>query len=288
MNAFRLLVTGACLAVMTAPALAAPKVQKPAPLPASASAAPVELIEETDGLKINWTTGRVSVSGIGVGGDRGPASYRRTLSSRAALADAYRRLAHSLDLVRVDANTRLKDLAVADDALRTRLSEFVKSAQVLETNHWPDGSTEIVLGADLRGASSLASLIAGVAPADAAATAAAAPAKEVVTAPVPVHATHSSVIVDARGLGAQPALMPQLRDGEGKVIELSGAPSVKYLDEGAEFDKAAGLNPLKLKAGRTQGMLRADLVLADDAAKALKKALVDGKITGETTVIVVI
>ncbi|MFP5501121.1 MAG: hypothetical protein ACLGIN_01440, partial [Candidatus Sericytochromatia bacterium] len=96
MNAFRLLVTGACLALLTTPALAAPAVKKPSPQPAAS--APVELVEDTDGLKVNWTTGRVSVSGIGVGGDRGPVGYRRTLSSRAALADAYRRLANSLDL----------------------------------------------------------------------------------------------------------------------------------------------------------------------------------------------
>lgn len=293
MNAIRLLVTGACLALIATPALAAPAVKKPSPLPTSAANAPVELVEDTEGLKVNWTTGRVSVSGIGVGGDRGPVGYRRTLSSRAALADAYRRLATSLDLVRVDANTRLKDLAVADDALRTRLNEFIKSAQVLETNHWPDGSTEIVLGADLTGDRSLAHLIAGAAPAEAAATAAATPqplpTKEVVTAPVPIRATYSSVIVDARGLGAQPALMPNLRDGEGKVITFGEArPTVKYLDEGAEFDKAAGLNPLKLKANRTQGLLRADLILNEDAAKALKKALVESKVSAETPVILVL
>lgn len=281
----------AALVGAASPALAqSPAVNKPTPVPTLGASAPVELVEEAGALKINWTTGRLSVAGIGVGGDRGAMNYRRTLATRAATADAYRRLAQGLDVVRVDANTRLKDLAVADDALRARLNDFVKSAKVLETNYWPDGSAEVVLGADLRGPGSLMALVAGAAGAEAAATAAAVPApaptKEVVASPVPMRTHYSSLIIDARGLGAQPALLPNLRDAEGKVVAFATKPAVKYLDDGAEMDKATGVNPLKLKASRSEGATRADLVLTPADSRTLKEALLNGKAEGASIVIV--
>jgi hypothetical protein len=278
---------------MPAFAAPAPPVTKPTPYPSTnTTASPVELVEDVEGLKINWTTGRMTISGVGVPGDRGNMTYRRALSSRAAVADAYRRFAGALELVRVDANTRVKDLAVVDDSLRTRLSDFVKGAKVLETNYWPDGSAEVVLGADLKGATSLAGLIAkSAAPASAAPSAVPSPepSKEIVTEPVPIRANHSSLIIEAKGLGAQPAIVPNLRDSDGKIIELtSGRRTVKYLRDGAFLDPAAGLNPLRLSAVRTQGPLRADLVLTPADSKALKDALLNKKVADEAAIIVVL
>jgi hypothetical protein len=257
-------------------------------------------VEDLEGAKLNWSDGRLAVSGIGTPGDRGPLAYRRKLGERAAVADAYRRLAATIDLVRVDGNTRVKDLAVVDDALRAKLNDFVKSAKVLETNFWPDGTAEVVLYVPMRGDRSLVALASGN---TGGATAAASPApsasptatpkpaasKEVVTAPVPIHANFTSIIVDAHGLGAQPALMPQVRDHAGKVIELgtdAAKTSVKYLKEGAELDPAAGVNPLNLRAVRTQGATKADLVLNEDGSDALKAALKDKKLAAGAPILV--
>ena len=339
----------ALVASLVAPAWAAPApapAKKPSPLPTTAAAAaPVELVEELEGgARINWSAGRMSVSGIGTPGDRGAMSYRRTLAARAARADAYRRLAAALELVRVDTNSRIKDLAVIDDALRSRLNDFVKSAKLLETNFWPDGSAELVLGADLKGERSLATLIGAAAgqaaaaapapgPAGASPAASAAPGgtevmasaapgatarpdgsasgsagsasgsggsasgsggsasgsggKEIVTSPVSVRATYSALIVDAKGLGAQPALLPQVRDKDNKAIEL-GHGAVKFLRDGAELDPAAGLNPLRVKAQRTHGTLRADFVLGPEASDKLKAALRDKKMAPGYAVVVVL
>lgn len=315
---------------MAAPSPAPAKKPSPAPTSHSSAASPVELVEELEGgARINWSAGRMSVSGVGTPGDRGAMSYRRTLSQRAARADAYRRLAAALELVRVDTNSRIKDLAVIDDALRSRLNDFVKGAKLLETNFWPDGSAELVLGADLKGERSLATLIgaaagnaAAASPAPAASSApapagSAAPAtsaspggtevttgaspaasaaptatprpdgKEIVTEPVNVRSTYSALIVDAKGLGAQPALLPQVRDKDTKAIEL-GHGAVKFLRDGAELDPAAGLNPLRVKALRTHGTLRADFVLGPEASEQLKTALRDKKMAAGYAVLVVL
>lgn len=298
---YRALLATALLAGFALPAPAAAPaskpVTKPSPYTASTSNASQaeQFVEDLDGAKLNWSDGRLAVSGIGTPGDRGPVSYRRKLGERAAVADAYRRLAATIDLVRVDANQRVKDLAVTDDALRAKLNDFVKSAKVLETNFWPDGTAEVVLYVPMRGDRSLVALASGTtadltpASPEPSAVPSAKPSKEVVTSPVPIKANYTAVIVDAHGLGAQPALMPQVRDNSGKVIELgldAAKATVKYVKDGAELDPAAGINPINVRAVRTQGALKADLVLNPDSADALKAALKDKKLAGNAAILV--
>ena len=91
------------------------------------------------------------------------------------------------------------------------------------------------------------------------------------------------------GVGAAPALMPNVRDHGGKVIDLdtdAARTLVKYLKDGAELDEAAGLNPLVVRAVKTQGPLKADLVLSPDAGETLKAALKDKKVTAGVPVLV--
>ena len=54
------------------------------------------------------------------------------------------------------------------------------------------------------------------------------------------------------------------------------------------LDAAAGLNPLRLSAVRTQGPLRADLVLTPADSQALKDALLNKKVADEAAIIVVL
>lgn len=283
------------------PARSAAPVKKPSPYATPNATAAAPFTEDLEGAKLNWGAGRLDVSGQGAPGDRGPVSYRRKLAERAAIADAYRRLSSTLELIRVDTNTRVKDLAVTDDALRTRLNDYVKSAKVLETNFWPDGTAEVVLDVQLRGEASLAALVAGTTSASAppdgspapspspTATPTPVPSKEIVTSPVPIHAGYSAVVVDAHGLGAEPALLPNVRDHGGKLIDLdTDAPRaiIKYFKEGAELDNAAGLNPLVVRAVHTQGPLKADLVLSSEASETLKDALKDKKLVAGTPLLV--
>lgn len=291
-----LMVLGPALSYADAAPATPPGAKKPSPFPSPLTAGnnPQELVEDLDGAHINWTTGRLTANGVGTPGDRGTLAFRRTLAARAARADAYRRLASALELIRVDANSRVKDLAIADDALRTRLNDLVKASRLVDTNYWPDGSAELILGVEMRGDRSLQALITSGgkaqptpapkpsgtgAPTATPTPAAAASGREVVTEPVNVRMSHSALIIDAKGLGAQPALVPGVRDGNrgaaDKPIDLPAGNPVRYFRDGAELDPEAGLNPLKVKATRTYGTLRADFVLTPGSVEALKAALKD-------------
>lgn len=285
----RLLAAAAIAFLVAAPAFAKPPA-KPAPNTDGELSAPVPLVEASDGLRINWSTGVLDETGTGLPGDRGPISFREFESARAATADAYRRLAADIQLVPVDSATRVKDLTVTNDALREKLDDFVRRAKADDAIFSPDGSAQLTLHETLWGANSLTALITGAPASDTASPApAATSAMQVVSSPLPLTASNSSVIVDARELGAQPALMPHLRDVKGTVIAFGTGPlSVRYFKDGAQYDQSAGLNPLRLKAERTQGLLHADLVLTAIATDALKSALLNKKVGPTTPVLILL
>ncbi|MEB3285259.1 MAG: hypothetical protein VKN33_08240 [Candidatus Sericytochromatia bacterium] len=268
--------------------------KQPTPYPSAWSGEqPVELIETVEeGVTINWTTSHLLVSGVGAPGDRGSTAYKRTLSSRLAKQDAYRRLASAIPLLRVDANTRVKDLSLLNPALRDRLQQQLKTAEVLETNSWPDGSTELVLRLSLRGTDGLQSLI-GSEPPQEDAQATDANTDETTDTTLPrttaqrLLATYSALIIDARGLGAQPSLLPGIRDKDEKVVDFT-PHATKFLREGADTDTLAGVNPLLVRAQRTEGALRADFVLNPEASERVKTALRDRKLGPSAALIVVL
>ncbi|HEY9722416.1 MAG TPA: hypothetical protein V6D47_10395, partial [Oscillatoriaceae cyanobacterium] len=245
---------------------------------------------DSDGLHIDWSNGALAETGEGLPGDRGPMAFREFISGRAASEDAYRRLAHDVQLIPVDSATRVQDLTVTNNALLVKVNAFVKAAKADDPVFAPDGTATVTLHEQLWGESGLADVITGrtasgtVTPAPGASG-----AMQVVTSPLPLAASNSSVIVDARELGAQPALLPHLRDVKGKVIDFgTAALSVKYFKDGAEYDQSAGLNPLRLKAEHTQGTLHADLVLTSIASDALKSALLNKKVGATTPVLILL
>jgi hypothetical protein len=81
--------------------------------------------------------------------------------------------------------------------------------------------------------------------------------------------------------------MPAIRDKDGKAIEL-GYGAIKYLRDGAELDPASGVNPLRVKALRPHGTLRADLILTPESAEQLKTALRDKKMNAGYALLVVL
>jgi hypothetical protein len=91
---------------------------------------------------------------------------------------------------------------------------------------------------------------------------------------------YTGLVVDARGLGAKPALAPRLLDGAGKPVygaaalsadarkDMSVAAYFKSLEE-ARKSTRVGEKPLVVKASQLQG---SDLVLAEEALKQLTEA----------------
>lgn len=215
--------------------------------------------KDEDGLSIDWSRFVLRIKGLGMAPERGSLAQRRLMAKRTAFADGYRRLAESLDQLRVNGSAFVRDLTAVDDQTRLGLNELVREARAVDTHYWADGSVEVTLELPLNGPGSLAGVVFG----------------PVASASESVKGKPSGIILDARGTGAQPALRIRVRDQGGKPLSAEEAPLAYYhLPEGAKV--FAGESPLSLKAKRAFGPTRADLLLADDEANKLKEALKNG------------
>ncbi len=282
---------------------------KPGPLPHLAAALTLALslavslpaqaafLDEVPGGTINWTDGLITVTGTGVMPETGSVAQKRMMGYRAAIADAYRKLAEAVDGVRVDAETTIKNYATESDVVRTQVSGLIKGAQAGKAVYKQDGSVEVTLTLDLHGKNrSVASIVVPAQLSAAEPPAAAAPAvpppaphpvvsasgKPAPAMPIPVTEDYTGVIIDAKGLKAEPAMSPTLFDESGTELYLAGIPAnpdevvergiasyAKSVDEAKTLTSRVGKKPLVIKAKAVRGPLRADLVLDRQAAGLL-------------------
>lgn len=236
-------------------------------------------VEETlAGVTVDWTDGLIEVTGMGVEPESGTRAQKRLMAERAALTDAYRKLVEATDGIRVEADTTVKNFAAESDLVRTQLNSFIKGARILETRHLEDGSAEVRVALDLYGKGRSVAKAIQKQPR---------PKKAKVTgtvdsllAPAEVRETYTGVIVDARGLGLEPAMSPMILDESASRLYLSSKVAVEpdavvnrgiasYAGSIAEGQKLSrvGSNPLVLKAKRVED--RTNVVLDDVAAKQL-------------------
>lgn len=253
-------------------------------------------IDEVPGGAINWTDGVIEVKGTGIMPETGSQAQKRMMGYRAAIADAYRRLAEAIDGVRVDAVTTVSNYVTDSDVVRTQVSGLIKGAQAGPAVYKPDGSVEVKLTLDLHGKkSSVASV---VVPAQQKAASEGAPPTDVPSVPttpylwktvkvapamaIPVKEDYTGVIIDAKGLKAEPALTPSLFDESGTELYPANIPAdpdaivsrgivsyAKSVDEAKTLTSRVGKKPLVIKAKAIRGPLSADLVLDREAAGLL-------------------
>lgn len=238
---------------------------------------------------INWKKGVITVIGEGAPSlkEENPAK-RRLMAKRAAMVDGYRKLAEAIAGVHVTSQTTVKNFETEEDEVRSEVSGLIKGAQILEENVTSDGGYEVRLEVPLYGESSLAATIFESsllpyrknAPVSSSNQAASQPSPETEEGEKEV----SGVIVDARQLGAQPAMAPTLVDEQGQEIYMASLPIqaddlvaqgaagfVRSLDEAKQLPRV-GAHPIVVRAKRVKGPFHADFVLGAEAAKQLRDA----------------
>ena len=101
---------------------------------------------------MDWKSAEVSAVGIGVVPDRvkNPAQGR-ALACRAAKVDGLRNLLETVQGVRVDSATLVKDAMVESDLVRTTVTGIVKGASEVSRRVLSDGSCEVTLAMPVAG-----------------------------------------------------------------------------------------------------------------------------------------
>lgn len=222
---------------------------------------------------IDWTKGAESdIVAVGVGyppenvGNRG-----NVLARRAAIVDAYRLLAETIQGVQVDSETTVENLVLQSDVVKARVAALVKGARVIEEGANEDGSYFVKVRVPMFGVGkSVANTVLPEV------------TKDIVPVPVPkvdetkTHltkeevkevksVTYTGVIVDASGLGLEATFSPVIYDVNGRAIygmaniDKDFAISKGMVEYSIDLQTAtngatrAGANPLVVKATTVKG-----------------------------------
>lgn len=212
---------------------------------------------------VEWNKGEANdIQALGIG--MAPAGSNHTrgkvLARRAAIVDAQRNLLEYINGVSLDADTKVENLAVGSDVIRTQVSGIIRGAKIVSERYNTDGSYEIVLSVPMYGANkSLASV---VVPKLVAQLPHGITAEENVDNYVEkVSKNYTGVVVDAAGLGLETTFSPVIYDVEGRIVY--GLQKVDHsfvINHGmVEYAKSidakgrAGTDPLIIKAVSVRG-----------------------------------
>ncbi len=222
--------------------------------------------------EIRWDKGAESdviATGIGLPPEN-TGSRGTPLARRAAIVDAYRNLAETIQGVQVDSDTIMQDLVIQSDTVRAQVNALVKGATIIEEGGNPDGSYFVRMRVPLYGASNSVASIA-------------IPEIEKPAAPEPLpkvneketalpkkevkavkSGSFSGVIVDASGLGLEATFSPVILDENSRAIYgmkninpdfAISKGMVEYATnrEQAIANSRAGAKPLIVKAVAVKG-----------------------------------
>ncbi len=301
------------------------------------TANPGDAIETTSAGQINWTTGEVYATGIGVPpAQAANAAQARAMAQRAAFVVAIRNLLETVKGVRVDSQTVVENFMVKSDVIRTRVDGIVKGARIVKTNTMSDGSVEILVAMPMRGAfmdAVVPQTFGAVVPITPApvlpvtpspsptpqksiepkkpepskpqppvtppatpATKSEQPTKQAVPEPAPSPAPSAGagsstvfkggvptgLVIDGRGLGLRPALLPRIVDSQGQelyvghvvtrtnAVEQGVAGYAKDVNAAANNFRVTD-NPAIIKGIQAAGSARTDVVVGQADAQMFRQ-----------------
>ena len=251
-------------------------------------------VEKVNQGSVNWSAGYIEAVGVGAVPERSIGKTNaRPMALRAAKVDALRNLLEITKGVQVDSATSVKDFMVESDVINTKVEGLVKGAQVVKTEYMSDGTAEVTLRMPLYGGilaqtilpPAMAKPPAPPEPAPAApAPVAPAPAVTAPAAPAPAApAAYTGMVVDARGIQARPAMSPRVFDEDGKEVYGSANVDREYaVQQGmsgyardlnaAQSNQRVTANPITVKALRSSGAGKSDLIISNADAQQIRSA----------------
>jgi hypothetical protein len=233
---------------------------------------PADFIESLSTGSINWTRGSVTASGIG------------------SVDKAARNAVETAFMVRMNAKSRVADVTRPNVSLRTEVEEMASAAEIIRQRTLDDGRTEITVTMELFGGFAQLLLPADIKQVEsikpfsksqstAEQRAAASVERKQSTDPD----TYTGLIIDARGIGAKPAMAPVVLDENGEEVYGSAFVSREYavqqgicqymriLGDSANLVRVAP-KPLWVKGLRTQTAAGCNIVISNADASRLRGA----------------
>ena len=280
-----------------------------------------DVVEKFVDGEINWTKGIVSARGFGVPPENiHNIAQGQIYAERAATAVARRNLLELTNGVRVTSETTVKNFIIKSDIIRSRVSGFVKGSKIVERKFHEDGSVEVTVAMPLTGdflkvvldeireptlrlplapppskkpdltltppsppaSPSIPSVTEPVSPTPPAVEKDVVPPQKSASSRIDLSKLdYTGLIVDARGLGVRPALLPRIISESGAVLYSQASVAEEKLlkmglvgyakDVGAartHFRVSA--DPIVISGINVAGTHRSDVLINNSDARAIQ------------------
>ncbi len=240
-----------------------------------------ELIEKIGDIgTINWSKKIVISKGIGIpleNPDKKPGVLPETLNI--SKENGYKNLLQIVNTIRIDSTTRISNYKTENERTYFEIMEMVKNAQIIKKEYLSDGTVEVTLGLNINiGFSQLVlpreiEQLETIKPLDASQVKPTSSQKK----------AYTGLIIDARGVNINPSLSIKIFDEKNEEVYGPQFVSREYAVqvgmcgylrdiEKAKFHERVRYMPLIIKALRSAGHGKSDIVISNGDALKLKSS----------------
>lgn len=270
-----------------------------------------EWVEKVGPGSINWSAGYVEAIGIAAMPDKSMSKINaRPAALREATVAAQRNLLEMTKGVRIDSKNTIRDFTLGNDMVNTQVEGLIKGAQVVNQQYLSDGTVEVRLRMPLYG--NLSQIMmplsiekrksdvtpAPVMPVPAPSAPTAPAAVPAVTAP-PAPAAYTGLVVDARSIGARPAMSPRIYDENGKEVYVpANVDRECAISQGmsryardltsAQTNQRVAANALTVKALRIGNTGKSDLMISNADAAQIRASAENASFMKQCRVMIVL
>ena len=232
-----------------------------------------DVIELKENGSINWSRGVVQAKGIGIpptklSGD----SNARTEALTDAKLNASHVILKIIKELRINGTTVVGDYAIQEPAIMSKIENMVNNAKVVKKEYLTDGTVKIKMEVNLRGGFAQLILPVEIKPLD---------SIKLVTMNKSSTPVFTGLVVDAKGLGVKPVMVPKIIDENNQEVYGSAFVSREYaVQQGMSGysrdlkdslkDKRVSDYPLVVKGLKTSGPGHSEIVISNADASKLR------------------
>lgn len=238
---------------------------------------------------VNWTSGVVFASGLGVFEDNLTNPIQRlVMARRAAITVARRNLLEVTRGVIIDSETTVENFMLQSDEIKSSVDGFIEGATVVKETNIVGGEVEVTVQINLKGDFADAVLYNSYNNT---------PLPPSASSPPPDGPVFTGLLVDARGLGIRPAMAPKIIDENGREVygpayvnrDFAAREGMAVYSKSIEAkNERISLNPLLVKGIKAAGDSSSDIVITSADARKIRSAASDMNFLKECRVMIVV
>jgi len=248
---------------------------------------------------VDWSNQILRATGIGSPNPNMPETAQRAGAIDAAKKTALRNLLETVKGMTLDSETTVRNFMVENDVINTRVSGLVRNFTVVDTKYMSTGDIEVTVEMPLSGALTDALLPQSMGGTTLGPVSGAVcpccgqpwPAGKQPPAGVNLNqpsqsaasGAYTGLVIDAKGLGARPAMAPKILDENGeelygsKYVSRDWAVQIGMVGYDKDVSRARSndrvtANPLIVKAIKVSGPNKSDVVVSAASATAIRNA----------------